>query len=464
LYFKPSHKKLSIAVQASQKEYGVRRKVTLDFTNRGDNSQQGQTTLSLAVVKTDSLQENNTGNIFHYFWLASDLKGELESPAYYSNTDSPEVIHALDNLMLTHGWRRFTWGSILTNKKNTTSFLPEYRGHLIRGIVKHPDGKPASGIPMYLSTPGKTIQLYTARSKYNGELQFEMKEFWGPKRVIVQANSEQDSTLQINIHSPYADAFAERKLFPLSLQATQSKNLLARSVAMQVQDVYYGDASAKFMISAIDSTSFYGKASETYYLDDYTRFPVMEDVIREYVPGVMVRKRKDGFHFLVLDNIRKSLFKESPLVLLDGMPIFDVDKIMVFDPLKIKKLEVITNRYFLGPLNFPGIVSYSTYNGDLGGFTIDPKAVALDYDGLQRQRIFYAPSYESQKHRESRMPDRRYLLYWSPQITLDKNGKHQLEFYTSDLTGTYTIIVEGLTSNGYAGSATGSFVVRQFDN
>ena len=71
---------------------------------------------------------------------------------------------------------------------------------------------------------------------------------------------------------------------------------------MQVQDVYYGDAAIKFKMNSIDSTAFYGKPSERYLLDDYTRVPVMVEVMREYVPGVMVRKRRDGFHFLVLDN------------------------------------------------------------------------------------------------------------------------------------------------------------------
>jgi hypothetical protein len=464
LYFKPSQKKLAINVQASQMEYGVRRKVVLEMANAGNSKDQGVANLSVAVVKTDSLQPDLNGNIFHHLWLSSDLRGEIEAPAYYSQADTPEVMQAVDNLILTHGWRRFTWNDILDEDKNTTLFLPEYRGHLIRGTVYHPDGKPASGIPTYLSTPGKNIQLYTARSKANGELLFEMKEFWGPRKIIVSANTEQDSTVQIKIHSPYADIFAERKLLPLQLAAPQAKSLLTRSVAMQVQDVYYAERANKFAITSIDSAAFYGKATETYYLDDYTRFPVMEEVMREYVPGVMVRKRRDGFHFLVLDNVRKSLFKDEPLVLLDGMPIFDVDKIMEFDPLKVRKLEVVTNRYFLGPLNFPGIVSYSTYTGDLNGFIIDPKAVSLDYDGLQRQQIFYAPQYDNQKQRESRMPDRRNVLYWDPQVTLDEQGKRQVEFYTSDMTGTYTIIIEGLSDNGYSGTSTRSFTVKEFNN
>ena len=137
---------------------------------------------------------------------------------------------------------------------------------------------------------------------------------------------------------------------------------------------------------------------------------------------------------------------------------------MAFDPLKVKKLEVLTHKYYLGPLSFPGVVSYSTYTGDLAGFQLDPRSVSLDYDGLQRQQVFYTPLYENQKQRESRMPDRRNLLFWAPQVNLDNQGKGQLEFYTSDLTGKYTIVVEGISSDGYSGSNTSSFVVKQFNN
>ena len=325
-------------------------------------------------------------------------------------------------------------------------------------------GEPAPGIGTYLSTPSKIVQLYTARSKASGEVQFEMKDFWGPRKVIVQTNTSLDSTYQIKLHSPFSEEYTTSRLPEFALQPGVENNLLRRSIAMQVQDIYYSDRSVNFAGGAVDSSAFYGKADETYFLDDFIRFTVMEEVMREYVSGVMVRKRRGGFHFLVLNNVRKTLFQDDPLVLLDGMPIFDVDRIMGFDPLRVKKLEVFTSRYYLGPLHFPGVVSYSTYAGDLGGFALDPKSISLNYDGLQRQRTFYSPQYETQKQRESRMPDRRHLLYWNPQITLDKNGTQQLEFFTSDLTGNFTIVVEGLNKNGYSGSKVSTLSVKQFNN
>ena len=59
---------------------------------------------------------------------------------------------------------------------------------------------------------------------------------------------------------------------------------------------------------------------------------------------------------------------EDPLILLDGIPVFDVDKIIAYDPLKVRKLEVVAARYYRGPINAYRIVSLTTYSGDLPGF------------------------------------------------------------------------------------------------
>jgi hypothetical protein len=189
----------------------------------------------------------------------------------------------------------------------------------------------------------------------------------------------------------------------------------------------------------------------------------MEEVMREYVPGVMVRKRKDGFHFMNLDNVNKSLFDEDPMILLDGIPLFDVDKIVGFDPLLVKKLEVLNRRYYMGVLSMPGIVSYTTYTGDLAGFELDPRTITLDYDGLQLRREFYSPMYETPKQRASRLPDQRYLLHWNPDIVVE-NGERLIEFYTSDLEGDYRVVIEGISPSGHAGRASKTFSVTHAEN
>ena len=118
----------------------------------------------------------------------------------------------------------------------------------------------------------------------------------------------------------------------------------------------------------------------------------------------------------------------------------------------------------MGVISMPGIVSFTTYGGDLEGFQLDPRSVSLNYEGLQLQREFYAPKYETPKQRETRLPDQRNVLYWAPVVTTDSNGKQQLEFYTSDLVGDYNVLIEGLSKDGSAGSSSSTFSVRPYEN
>lgn len=465
LYFTPVKEKLLINVQPSQREFGVRRKVSLDLTAQNLKGESQHSNLSVSVYKSDSLQSKQELNILNYLWLTSDLVGNLESPEYFmSNSEDAEVKLAQDNVMLTHGWRRFTWDKVLSDSSGSMQYVPEFRGHIIKGKVTDPAGAPARNVMTYLSSPAKNIQIYGSASNANGEVHYEMKDFSGPRKIITQTNSRRDTTSLIRIESPFSDKFANLKLPIFSFSQALEKQLISRSVGMQVQDIFSQEKNNKIKVNTVDSTAFYGKPDATYLLDDYTRFPVMEEVMREYVPGVLVRKRKDGFHFINLDVINKTVFDEDPLVLLDGIPVFDINKIMAFDPLKIRKLEVITRRYYLGVLSLAGIVSYTTYMGDLGGFQLNPRNVMLDYEGLQFQREFYSPKYDSPKLRDSRLPDQRNLLYWAPEVNTASDGRQHIEFYTSDLLGDFQVIIEGMTPNGLAGSGSCLFSVRPFDN
>jgi hypothetical protein len=132
LYFKPVTQRLAVDITSSQREYGVRRKVSLDLNVKDSKGVAQSSNVSVAVYRVDSLTKQTDENIFNYFWLSSDLKGAVESPEHYFNQNDPEVKKDLDNLMLTHGWRRFMWNDVIARKPVKIAFEPEYRGHIIR--------------------------------------------------------------------------------------------------------------------------------------------------------------------------------------------------------------------------------------------------------------------------------------------------------------------------------------------
>lgn len=462
LYFTYPKKTLDIEISSNQKVFAPRRQVILSLKTKTDKGEGRPAELSMSVYKIDSLSTPSSMSIYPYLWLGSDITGPIQYPEYYLDKTLPEAATAIDNLMLTQGWRRFDWKDIL-NKKSGFDFLPEVRGHIVSGIVTR-GGEKQRGVFTYLGSPGKIIRAYGSWSNENGEVRFEIKDFYGARRIILQTKTDTSETYDIKIVDPFSSARRKEKLPSFRLDERFADALLSRSMAMQVQDIfYYEQFGDQFVPPSVDSSAFYGKADATYLLDDYTRFPVMEEVMREYVPGVFVRKRKDGFHFIVVDQVRGGVLQGDPMVLLDGVPILDVDDIMAMDPLRVKKLEVIKRSYYLGQAVFSGIVSYTTYHGDLGGMEIDPRSVSLNYDGLQLKRQFHKPQYNRQQLND-RMPDQRYLLHWEPDISTNDEGKSQVEFFTSDVPGRYLVVVEGLNATGDSGTKTFTFTVTDPDN
>ncbi|MEX1239122.1 MAG: hypothetical protein WEB30_05375 [Cyclobacteriaceae bacterium] len=462
LYFRYPDKGLNIEMTSNAKVYNFRKKVSLSLNTTSHAARPARASVSLSVYKIDSLSDETTTSIFPYLWLTSDLTGTVETPEYYFNSKETDLAAAMDNLMLTHGWRRFDWQHVLSGNGRFVH-LPEINGHIINGVVTR-SGQKQGSVFTYLGSSGRIIRAYGSWSNAQGEVRFEIKDFYGSRRIIIQTKADSAEAYEVNVRNPFSTVMDGQKMPELKLNEKHSEELLSRSIAMQVQDVYYYEQTRNlFSKPKVDSSAFYGRADNTYLLDDYTRFPVMEEVMREYVPGVFVRKRRDGFHFLVIDQVNDGILPDDPMVLVDGIPVFDVDDIMKMDPLRVQKLEVVKRQYYLGQAVFSGIVSYSTYNGDLGDLKLNPQSVSLDYDGLQLQREFYSPRYDI-KVDNDRLPDQRYLLHWQPDIFTDEEGKQKVEFYTSDVPGNYRVVAEGLSKDGSSGTGILNFSVEAPDN
>lgn len=462
LYFKRPTQSLALSAKTDKKQYAPREKITIDLTS-ALNTTPAIADLSVSVYLVDSLPAPEQTFIESYLGLTSDLKGTVESPGYYFQNTGLEADQALDNLMLTHGWRRFKWEEVVQTKAPNFAHIPEAVGHLMWGkVVDSKTGLPAPDIDTYLAAPNKRAQLFVSTSDAEGKVFYEMKHFFGSKEVIVQTNTAKDSTYRIEINSPYSEKISSYSVPAFSFDAGWKNPLLTRSINMQARNAFLPKSAQQFTTNETDTLAFFGNPDEKYLLDAYTRFPTVEEVMREYVPGVAVRKRQGKFIFRVYDKLQSNIpFEEEPLIMLDGVPIFDTDKIIAFDPLKIRKLEVIDGLYYLGPVAFSGVVSYTTYKGDLAGFQLDPRALVLSYEGVQGRKEFYAPRYDIAEQQKSRVPDFRNLLHWSPQLVTDQQGKQTLNFYSSDQTGTYKVVVQGMTRSGMAGSKTQTFEVKK---
>ena len=164
LVFKNPSSPLTIKPVSVKSRYSNREEVSIripvqQFTDSLD--------LSVAVYKTDGVEQSSMG-IYTYFHLLSELKGSIEEPDYYfSGKDS--AAKALDNLLLTQGWRRFTWRDLDRDGTRPIAYLPEYSGHLLTArLTDSLTGRPVAGKTVFLTIPGTPPQFQPAKNRCPG--------------------------------------------------------------------------------------------------------------------------------------------------------------------------------------------------------------------------------------------------------------------------------------------------------
>jgi hypothetical protein len=461
LYFRRPQKDLGLSISANHASYEKRSEISISLSSQ---QLQGTDTakLSMSVYLLDSLQDIDNNNILHYLYLSSDLKGLVEDPSYYF-TDTKEAEAAADNLMLTQGWRRFKWSDVLAGKKPRFDYPPEIRGHFITGRVTHSlTGQPAAQVGTYIGSPADLTQFGSAVSHADGTVKYEMNNLIGGNTIIAQTNPlTQDSIFKIHINSPFSHEYTSALARPFIRPVQYPNTLLKQSVAVQVQTMYVPDKMNRFVYPPnTDTASFYVKPDFRYELESYTRFTSMEEILREYVVLVNVRRRNGQVELPIVDPVAQRYLPGRPLNLLDGVPVFDFTKFFEFDPLKLRLLEVVGQRYIYGPMVFDGILNWKTYKPALGNYHLSSNATVVEYEGLQAEREFYSPVYNSPENRASHLPDYRTVLFWTPNLTLTGNKSTSSVFYTSDLTGKFAVIVEGLSKQGVAGGAVTTLEVK----
>jgi hypothetical protein len=462
LVFIRPREKLLIQANTGEPVYGLRKLVNINMTTLNTAGKPLEGNCSLSVFMLDSLQTLPEQSIVSWLYLSSDLNGFIESPEYYFSQPDKTADDALDNLLLTQGWRRFKWNDVIENRKPGFEFLPEIEGPVVNGkIVNKITGSAVANSTALLSIPGADYAFSSATSNGQGNIRFAFKDVFKNNALVVQPASPKDSILRVDIGNPYSEKFSSNSIRYFNVSKYQANDLLNRSISNQVENTYGMDRKRRYVKLISDTTSFYGRPDRIYYLDDYTRFQTMEEVLREYADDIRVRREGNKFFFKVRNRLFNTYFDEDPLILLDGMPISDATKIIALDPFKIKKIEVVTHIYYVGSSVFEGIININSFSGEVGATQIDPNAMVVEYEGIQQQREFYSPVYATTEEQQSHMPDFRNVLYWAPKISTGKEGKSAVSFYTSDMKGKYAVIIQGLSPDGLPGKTVGFFEVRE---
>jgi hypothetical protein len=68
--------------------------------------------------------------------------------------------------------------------------------------------------------------------------------------------------------------------------------------------------------------------------------------------------------------------------------------------------------------------------------------------GIQQPTAFYAPKYDTPESRSNTKIDFRTTIHWQPDVHTDSLGIASFDFYTEDNESFYTLMIEGVTTDG----------------
>jgi len=353
---------------------------------------------------------------------------------------SDPEIGPLDN------WNTIEMPEVEAIDPRAPQYLPDLRGDLISGSIINPTNNlPVSGITIYLSIPAKDYLFYASRTDEMGKFFFVADVLESENEILLQTHPRAgDEEIEIRLNDSYLTDYKEFRPDPLRLDSSLRELLTKRFIETQIENAYFSFKKDSVMAPP-PRNRFYRKPDRIYFLDDYTRFVLMEEVIREYVGSVFLRKQDKNFILRIRNfGYKNILFQDDPLMLIDGIPVFETNVIMQMDPLKLEKIEVVGRRYFYGPLDCKGIICFETYEGDYQGFKLNQSTMKVIYQGVQPSKQYYSPKYEKNDSSNSRLPDYRSQIYWNPDIS----ANNLIEFYTSDVEGTFEIVMRGFDRKG----------------
>lgn len=328
----------------------------------------------------------------------------------------------------------------------TGEHTPEFDGEIIRGKVVGLDPAQVqllAGKYGFLSAPGDMADVYSAPVMEDGTLTFFTNNIYGDKDIVCEIEGlPKEMPCHIELISPFVDMDAG-EIPQLEICQSQKVDLLKRKASMQIEKAFAADTLYERM--PMRANHLFGQEGITYRLDDYTRFPLMEEVLVELLPEVRAHKTKGDYEvrMRLVDIYRAQYFpSEKALMLVDGTPVFNHNRLMQYDPMLVEEVEVYPYTYFVGQRQYPGVTNFVTFAKTLPSMEFDANVRIVSFKGASLPMAYTCSGVGSD------YPDLRMTALWQPLVDVRAGESITLDCKMPDIAGRYLITVEGLTEDG----------------
>lgn len=423
--------KFQIETWLNKEIYHAREKVDIKLKTKTDSCNLKNTHISVSIAKSDFLN-NDTSNLSDYLdyscknhQLTKNVSGKSQS----ESTNSDSLLHSSEIV-----------------------YLPETSGFIISGtILSAQTNKPIPNVNIYLSTLSNYIDVQNSITKQDGKFYFLMDEKVKNSDFIIQPADMYLKDYKVILDKGSASEYPSDDKNILRENKFSKKFFEELLINYQIEKQYNPDPQTSNK-TRDHSTLFYGNADSSYRFQKFIDLPTFEEYFVEIFTRAKIIKAENGKQIKVnyLDNSAE--LNQFALLLVDGVPIFDVDKFLSISPSEIDKVDIVNNNYIRGGIVYGGIIYVFTKKKNFAGL-IDTKNMTFsEFKGYSDKNKFTEFKYTDDIAFNSRKADYRNTLYWNPEVKTDENGEANISFYTSDEKGKFLIKIEGVGERGETGS------------
>jgi hypothetical protein len=462
---------LNLTVKTDLPSYKPRQKVKMTVTAKNATEQlAGHFSVAITDEQKVPASEDAQTTILSSLLLTSDLKGYVEKPNYYFNKTDDKKLADLDLLMLTQGYRRFTYADVLADHYPKITMLPE-QGMNISGTLRDRTGMPVKKAGLRLTIPGRTYSSEAITSP-SGIFNFQNLSIPDSSQVVISAKyGTNGSNLMIMVDpAPFPEVTHNKNKveevmnIDSNLNSYLSNSRKQYSHLRQLKEVKIVGAPIKKVshadYSALSSLSM--MADHEISPERLTGCNDLLTCLRTMATGLTF---EDNNFYISRDFLAG---KRVPVqIFLAGSPV-DAFSISSVNINEIESIEIFL-RDELGTVNRTygtnGVISINMKKVQAKKMSMEelrkllPKdnMVTLEPKGFSKQREFYSPKYTTAN---SNNKDLRTTIYWNPRVVTDETGVVSFEFFNAEGKGTYKAVLEGLDKNGNPGRFVFRYTVK----
>jgi len=464
-----------IKYQPDRESYAKRSLIKNKVTITDSDGQALSGSFSVAITSDREVTVDSTANILTRLLLTSDLRGEIENPAYYFQ-QKPQSDAALNLLMLTQGWRRYNISELAQGHFSQPA-SPLETGAEISGSVKNVlMGRPIEHAEVTVVSLSQTNDFYnTAHTDKEGRFSLPIKESPDSTRFMVSVEPIRGLTrMELILNKEH---FPERTLYSVSPVEVDKNRFVLYADKTEQQYVYEEGIRITQLEAAVVTAQRQSLRKSQYYTtpdnslteEQIERIPVQTVFqLLERIPGIqVVRSTQDsnGVTYTVtlrgsttfvnrredmLGNVTNDL--PPPLLIVDdiAMDFSYLDMMNVRDIAQVDVLKNPDKTSIFGVRGGNGVIVIHTKKGrNINDNRTESAHIKIMMPlGYQQPVEFYAPKYDTSEKVNAFTRDLRTTIHWQPVVQTDSRGVASFEFYTADEQTSYTVVIEGLAEDG----------------